>query len=75
MDVSELKRKTDLIIGIVTAVCVIAAIIFLVVPRPTILFGVIVCIALGFGSGLNFGAGIVERRMKKAEEQKQQLKD
>ena len=64
MDFNEIKKKTDLICIIVTAVCVVAGLIFLVVPRPTIIFGLIVCIALGFASGVSFGAGIVERLSK-----------
>lgn len=74
MDISNIKKKTDLICIIVTAVCVVAGLIFLVVPRPTIIFGLIVCIALGFASGVSFGAGVVER-LSKIHEEKQSDKN
>lgn len=65
MDIQKVTKKTNLVVGIITALSAVVAAVFLFLPKPSLIFGLIVVICCSGSVGFSLGTGYSELLAKK----------
>lgn len=69
MDLQDIKKKTDLVSGIITLIVAVIVIPFIVIPKAPLLLGIAAIVVSCIGAGVIYGMRYVEKLLKKNPQQ------